>query len=120
MIRAVLPGMRARGSGLIINVSSLLGRVTIPFLGPYNASKCPHKSLEGMESKPNRLALCPAAHGSNDFATSQRRQSVPVLPVGLDTEPIPIVVAFQKKCIGEFDRVIGSQIHEKTVALVVE
>lgn len=39
MIRAVLPSMRARGSGLIINVSSLLGRVTIPFLGPYNASK---------------------------------------------------------------------------------
>ncbi|MEM9682468.1 MAG: SDR family oxidoreductase [Pseudomonadota bacterium] len=39
MIRAVLPAMRARGSGLIINVSSLLGRVTIPFLGPYNASK---------------------------------------------------------------------------------
>ncbi|MGI9425145.1 MAG: SDR family oxidoreductase, partial [Hyphomicrobiaceae bacterium] len=39
MIRAVLPPMRARGSGLIINVSSLLGRVTIPFLGPYNASK---------------------------------------------------------------------------------
>ncbi|MEM8975892.1 MAG: SDR family oxidoreductase [Pseudomonadota bacterium] len=39
MIRAVVPAMRARGSGLIINVSSLLGRVTIPFLGPYNASK---------------------------------------------------------------------------------
>ena len=39
MIRAILPPMRARGSGLIINISSLLGRVTIPFLGPYNASK---------------------------------------------------------------------------------
>ena len=39
MIRAVLPPMRARGSGLIVNVSSLLGRVTVPFLGPYNASK---------------------------------------------------------------------------------
>ena len=39
MIRAVLPQMRARGSGLIVTVSSLLGRVTIPFMGAYNASK---------------------------------------------------------------------------------
>ena len=37
--RAVLPHMRAKGSGLIIYVSSLLGRMTIPFYGPYNASK---------------------------------------------------------------------------------
>ncbi len=39
MIRGVLPGMRFRGSGLILNVSSLLGRVALPFYGPYNASK---------------------------------------------------------------------------------
>ncbi len=39
MIRAVLPAMRARGSGLILNVSSLLGRVVLPFYGPYNATK---------------------------------------------------------------------------------
>lgn len=39
MMRAVLPAMRARGSGLIVNISSLLGRITMPFYGPYNASK---------------------------------------------------------------------------------
>jgi len=37
--RAVLPQMRAAGSGLLIHVSSLLGRFVLPFLGPYNASK---------------------------------------------------------------------------------
>lgn len=37
--RAVLPSMRERGSGLLIHVSSLLGRMTLPFYGPYNASK---------------------------------------------------------------------------------
>lgn len=39
MNRAVLPQMRAQGSGLIVYVSSLLGRMTLPFYGPYNASK---------------------------------------------------------------------------------
>ena len=37
--RALLPAWRARRSGLMINVSSLLGRITLPFYGPYNASK---------------------------------------------------------------------------------
>ncbi len=37
--RAVLPHMRAQGSGLVMFVSSLLGRFTLPFLGPYNSSK---------------------------------------------------------------------------------
>lgn len=39
MTRAVAPSMRARGEGLVVNISSLLGRITIPFYGPYNASK---------------------------------------------------------------------------------
>ena len=38
-IRAVLPGMRAQGDGLIINIGSIVGRVTFPFFGIYGASK---------------------------------------------------------------------------------
>ncbi len=37
--RAALPHLRKQGSGLLIHVSSLLGRIAFPFYGPYNASK---------------------------------------------------------------------------------
>ena len=37
--RAILPHMRDKNSGLLIHISSILGRMTIPFFGPYNASK---------------------------------------------------------------------------------
>ncbi|MEO1435616.1 MAG: SDR family oxidoreductase [Bacteroidota bacterium] len=37
--RAAIPTLRAQGDGLLIHISSLLGRMTIPFYGPYNASK---------------------------------------------------------------------------------
>ncbi|MGZ3888165.1 MAG: SDR family oxidoreductase [Flavisolibacter sp.] len=39
MMRAVLPYLREQGKGLIVNISSLLGRITVPFYGPYNATK---------------------------------------------------------------------------------
>lgn len=39
LIRAVLPTFRAQQSGLILNVSSLLGRLSLPFYGPYSATK---------------------------------------------------------------------------------
>lgn len=44
-IRAVLPSMRSHRSGLIINVSSVLGFLPAPFMGLYAASK---HAIEGL------------------------------------------------------------------------
>jgi NAD(P)-dependent dehydrogenase (short-subunit alcohol dehydrogenase family) len=55
MVQAVLPAMRERRSGLIVNISSLAGLVPLPFWGFYNASKF---AVEGL-SETLRLELEP-------------------------------------------------------------
>jgi NAD(P)-dependent dehydrogenase (short-subunit alcohol dehydrogenase family) len=45
MNRAVLPHMRKRGSGLLIHISSQAGRVVLPGLGMYGASKAALEAL---------------------------------------------------------------------------
>ena len=39
MVNAVLPSMRSRGSGKIVNMGSLSGTLPMPFLGAYSATK---------------------------------------------------------------------------------
>ncbi len=55
MAKAVLPGMRSRRSGLIIQVSSVAGRTAFPGFSLYNASKW---GLEGV-SEAMRYELAP-------------------------------------------------------------
>jgi NAD(P)-dependent dehydrogenase (short-subunit alcohol dehydrogenase family) len=72
--RAVLPSMRNAGRGLIVNISSVMGRIIIPFAGAYTASKY---ALEGLsESYRYELAgtgvdvtiIEPGGFGTNFFA----------------------------------------------------
>src|SRR5262249_774379 len=51
----VLPGMRAKGRGRIINMSSIMGKLVHPLWGPYSASK---HALEAI-SDAMRLELYP-------------------------------------------------------------
>src|SRR5262249_17300153 len=52
MTLAVLPGMRQRREGRIVNISSIGGKVSVPDLVPYNASKFALVGLsEGLQAE---------------------------------------------------------------------
>jgi NAD(P)-dependent dehydrogenase (short-subunit alcohol dehydrogenase family) len=60
-LRAVIPGMRAAGSGRLVVVGSLAGRAPIPFQAHYSASKAALDALV--------LALRNELHGTGVFAS---------------------------------------------------
>lgn len=80
MIRAVLPGMRARRSGAVVNVSSIAGAMAFPGSGYYSATKF---ALEGLtealakEVGPLGIAALIVAPGPfrTDFAGRSLRES---------------------------------------------
>ena len=58
VIRAVLPAMRARGRGKIVNVTSLSGRLVAPMLGHYAATKHALEALtEGLRFEVGALGI---------------------------------------------------------------
>lgn len=76
MIKAALPYMRKRKSGLFINISSNAGRVAIPFFGVYCASKW---ALEGYTESLNyelenygiqSIIVEPGGHGTDLVVTA--------------------------------------------------
>ncbi|MFZ0314882.1 MAG: SDR family oxidoreductase [Candidatus Korobacteraceae bacterium] len=74
-IQAVLPGMRQRRSGCIINVSSVGGRISSPPLTPYNASKWALEALsEGLagEMKTFNVRVAIVEPGIIDTAMARR------------------------------------------------
>lgn len=72
-----LPGMRERGGGVIVNVSSIGGRITNPLVGTYHASKYALTSLSealALEGSPFgvRVALIEPGMVDTDFSSNVR------------------------------------------------
>lgn len=84
LLRAALPGLRARRDGRILAISSVSGLVGWPGLGPYSASKF---ALEGaletlaQEVEPLGIKVTLIEPGGlrTDFSTRSRRQSEEVI-----------------------------------------
>lgn len=94
MVRAVLPHMRQRGSGRIINISSVLGFVPMPYMALYSATK---HAVEGysesldqeLRTQGIRVSLVEPAYIKSPFDANQIQADEPLdeyrdLRAGLD------------------------------------
>jgi len=76
--RAVLPSMRRQHEGLIVNIGSIFGRVTLPFLGIYGASKFAVEALtDSLRYEVSQLGIevievQPSTYPTNFLASIQR------------------------------------------------
>ena len=84
MAQAALPGMRARGGGLIVPFSSINGLLATPYTGAYVASK---HAVEGwaealrMECAPFGIRVCVVRPGDHrDGSVAYRRRAAGCLP----------------------------------------
>lgn len=85
VVRAALPGMRERGSGHIVQISSIGGVVAVPNLGAYHASKWALEALsESLATEVARfgvhVTLVEPGGYDTDWAGSSSRHSDPLPP----------------------------------------
>src|SRR5881275_2901353 len=83
MVQAVLPVMRQQGSGRIINISSLVGHVAPPHLGPYSTSKFALEGLSEALSEEVRpfgvsVSLVEPGYVNTPIASQTRMPSTPL------------------------------------------
>jgi NAD(P)-dependent dehydrogenase (short-subunit alcohol dehydrogenase family) len=84
MTKAVLPGMRARGSGHIVNISSMAGIAGFPGIGYYNATKFAVEGLSealAKECAPLGIKVTVVAPGPFRTEWAGRSLKVPKAPI---------------------------------------
>lgn len=118
LIQTVLPSMRRRGRGRIVNVSSIAGRFAMPVMSAYCASKF---ALEGLsealrhELRPQGIDVVlvePGAHQTDAF-TRNRRVTAAV------RDPSSPNHAREQRLEKRFDRLVPRMAHPRVAAAVI-
>ncbi len=100
MVRALAPGMQEKGGGLIVNIGSMLGKVNLPALGTYCATKA---------------ALLSLAQAIRADLSSSNIRVITVMPGTLDTDMsrgFDVPKIDPEEAVGEILQAIENEPHE--------
>ena len=95
VMRATLPVWRAKRAGLVINVGSILGRVTLPFFGLYGASKYAVEAMtdsyryELSQLGVDVVLVQPSAYPTNMYAAAQKPANGELVKSYGETREVP-------------------------------
>jgi NAD(P)-dependent dehydrogenase (short-subunit alcohol dehydrogenase family) len=97
--RAVLPAMRARGEGAIVNISSVAGRVALPVAAPYHCSKWALEALtEGLRYEVHPFGIRVTAIEPGPFKTALHANERRALAGQRADSPYrPLVAAYDER-----------------------
>ena len=102
MMQAVLPHMRARGAGTVVNVSSVSGRVSAPLQGFYAASKFALEAMsEALHIEAGHFGIRTIVIEPGFFKTNISESH---LDYGIDTAPYDELHATMEKLSAELGR----------------
>ena len=126
--RAVLPAMRERGEGLIVHVTSGLGRLTLPGMAAYCGSKFAGEAMfEALayEVAPQGIgvSIVQPSGFDTDFNANARRYHADLMD-GLDADgrdraaAYDRTIAFAQRLVGDYPQPDPIEVAEAIVALI--
>ncbi len=99
-INAVLPTMRAQGHGRVVNISSVLGIVAVPFRGPYSGTKFAMEAMtDAMRLELHGTGLHFTLIQPGPISTRIRENAVPHFERWIDWEKSPQRRAYEEAVI---------------------
>jgi NADP-dependent 3-hydroxy acid dehydrogenase YdfG len=120
--RTVLPSMRARGAGRVINISSIVGRTSFPGMGAYGATKYAVEALSDslrMELAPLGIKVVliePGFVATDIFRASTQERDGAVAP---EASPAVADIAAYGALIGAAEKFIDKQMKRAMPAAVL-
>jgi short-subunit dehydrogenase len=125
--RAVLPSMRARRAGRIINISSIVGRTSFPVMGVYGATKYAVEALSDslrMELAPVgiKVVLIEPGFVATDLvdASTRERGDVAVAPVGDVDGYGPLMEGADRFLAKQIKQAMSASVLARTIANAAE